>query len=92
MQLASLDLQVGRLDAENMEQSLLTLKHEADLLEKKIDRALQKASATGAPSDYEIVDALETELDEVREALKSHRNSSLGMRVVSKNAFKTQNV
>ena len=74
---ASVDRLPGRFDTENLERSVLTLKHEADLLEKKIERAMQKASATG---DHAPVDALEQELDEVRLAMKDCRGKAAGIK------------
>ena len=78
VQLATLELNVGRFDKENTENEILTLKFEVDMLEKKIDRAMQRAQLSG---DFTKVDALEQELDEVRLRLSSFRDKrSIGIK------------
>lgn len=73
VQLATLELNVGRFDKESNEHDILMLKFEADMLEKKIDRATDRAKLR---NDFSKVDELELELDAVRARMASFRDKT----------------
>ena len=73
VRIASLELQYGRFESDRHDSRMISLKFESEMLEKKIERALQKASVTG---DFEPVDRLEADLDELRRGMASCRENS----------------
>ena len=70
VKLAKLEIQVGRYNKDLLDSNVLTLRVEASLLESKLERAMKRAATT---SNFDQVDQLEAELDEVRAAIVALR-------------------
>ena len=71
VRIASLELQLGRYESDKQDSKVIALKFEADVLEKKIDRAIRRAANT---NNYDEVDKLEDELDTLRSQMTHLRN------------------
>ena len=73
VQIANIELQFGRFQKDQSDAAVLSLKFEADILERKLERALQKAAVT---DDFGPVDRLEAELDVLLQAMSKARASA----------------
>ena len=75
VQIASLELQLGKYDKDQKQSSLVALKFEADMLERRIERLISIAERR--PEYFEKVEQVEAELDEIRDAMVEIRKSNV---------------
>ena len=75
VQLANLELQFGRFQKDRADAAVIFLKFQADIVEKKLERPLQKAAVM---EDFTMVDHLEAELDKLINAIAATRDHATG--------------
>ena len=70
IKIAALELEVGRYETDRQESKMMSLRLHADILERKIERATERAKVTG---NFDSVDELESQLDALLADMKESR-------------------